>query len=224
MDELKDGGFTYYYTYYQAQQLLDNEIDVGRLAAAIPSYIFTGAEPQFPDGSKLRLAWDLIKHSLFASRRNKINGSLSEGHGMGERPSMKGNQNASKSKGEENTASKPQANRKQKPLNFKTVLINAGVTDEIASDFMDVRKGKKARNTQTALDAILSEIQTAKDNGISADEFIKSAVVNSWQAPKYEWYKNRQDSALTTQNDQRHADRRRTETKATSWQDYSETF
>lgn len=110
----------------------------------------------------------------------------------------------------------------QRMFDFTLELISAGVTPNIASDYMEVRKQLKAINTQTAFRRLISEINTAKANGVSADECITMAIENSWKIFKWEWYKNRQ--ASNTEAADKRSARRRTETKATSWQDYSETF
>ena len=110
----------------------------------------------------------------------------------------------------------------QQEFNFISELISAGVTPNIASDYMEVRKQLKAINTQTAFRRLISEINTANANGVNADECIAMAIENSWKTFKWEWYQNRQ--ASNTEAADKRSARRRTETKATSWQDYSETF
>lgn len=74
-----------------------------------------------------------------------------------------------------------------KRFDFKKQLISLGISEQIASDWMKVRKDKGASNTETAFNAIKKQIETS---GISANECIKIAVERSWQGFKSEWLKN----------------------------------
>ena len=76
---------------------------------------------------------------------------------------------------------------KEAKFNFKSELIKLGVSEQIASDWIKVRKDKGASNTETAFVAIKNQIELS---GISANECIKIAVERSWQGFKAEWLKN----------------------------------
>lgn len=75
----------------------------------------------------------------------------------------------------------------QNKFNFKKSLIELGVSEQIVSDFLAVRKTKRAANTETAFNRIKSEIEKS---GASANDCIKLAVERSWQGFKAEWYRN----------------------------------
>lgn len=62
-------------------------------------------------------------------------------------------------------------------FNFKKYLIELGVEDQIASDWLKVRAKKRASNTETAFNKIKKEIEKSK---ISANECIKIAVEKNW--------------------------------------------
>ena len=66
-------------------------------------------------------------------------------------------------------------------------LISLGVTEQIAKDWLEVRKMKRAPLTQTALDAIIKEAEKAR---LTLNDAIKSCVENSWQGFKADWYLN----------------------------------
>ena len=66
-------------------------------------------------------------------------------------------------------------------------LISLGVTEQIARDWLEVRKMKRAPLTQTALDAIIKEAAKAR---LTLNDAIKSCVENSWQGFKSDWYLN----------------------------------
>ena len=68
--------------------------------------------------------------------------------------------------------------KKDIKFNFLSALKSLGVSDEVARDWMAVRKTKRATNTKTAFDRIKTEIDKS---GRTADECIRIAVEKSWQ-------------------------------------------
>ena len=75
----------------------------------------------------------------------------------------------------------------QPKFNFKNSLIDLGVSEIVASDWLKVRAKKKASNTETAFNGIKREIEKSP---ISANESIQIAVEKSWQSFKSEWIQN----------------------------------
>lgn len=69
-------------------------------------------------------------------------------------------------------------------FDFLNALLEAGVSQQVAQDFMQVRKEKKATNSETAFKMLMNEISRS---GKSAEECIKVAVANSWKGYKIEW-------------------------------------
>jgi hypothetical protein len=70
--------------------------------------------------------------------------------------------------------------------------MEIGVTEQVAEDWLKVRKEAKASNTETAFKGILREIEKT---GLSADECIRVAAENSWRGFKAEWlFKQRKGS------------------------------
>lgn len=69
-------------------------------------------------------------------------------------------------------------------FDFKKALLEIGVSEQTAEDWLKVRKAKKAANTETAFKGIQREIIMS---GLSADECITIAVERSWQGFKAEW-------------------------------------
>ena len=74
---------------------------------------------------------------------------------------------------------------------FKKALMEIGVSEQTAKDWMEVRKAKGAANTETSFKGIQREISKS---GISAEECITIAVENSWRGFKAEWVFNQQRS------------------------------
>lgn len=71
-------------------------------------------------------------------------------------------------------------------FNFLQSLIDAGVDRQIAEEYMQVRKVKRATNTLTAYRGLERE---AKKAGICLNDAIRICVERSWQGFKAEWYK-----------------------------------
>ena len=78
-------------------------------------------------------------------------------------------------------------NNKGNRFDFKKALMEIGVTEQVAEDWLKVRKEAKASNTETAFKGILREIEKT---GLSADECIRVAAENSWRGFKAEWLFN----------------------------------
>ena len=85
-------------------------------------------------------------------------------------------------------------NNKGKRFDFKNSLIEIGVSPEVADDWMQVRKTKRASNTETAFRRIKNEIDKS---GLSANECITIAVARSWQGFQADWVANQQRSRPT---------------------------
>lgn len=93
------------------------------------------------------------------------------------------------------TNHKPLTNN-QEPLTNKTKpakpsglsasdLVSLGVDEQVAKDFLEVRKAKRAPLTTTALDGIKREAEKA---GISLATALATCAVRGWQSFKAEWH------------------------------------
>lgn len=69
-------------------------------------------------------------------------------------------------------------------FDFKKALIDIGVSPEVAEDWLEVRKAKKAANTETAFKRLKEEISKS---GLPANECITIAVARSWQGFQADW-------------------------------------
>jgi hypothetical protein len=106
-------------------------------------------------------------------------------------------------KSKENTESK---------FSFRKSLSEIGVEDLIITDWLKVRKNKKATNSQTAFNAISKEITKS---GKDANTIIKTCVENSWSGFKTEWLKTLQNgnNSGNTSKDASSTHYKRSETK-----------
>ena len=75
----------------------------------------------------------------------------------------------------------------KKKFDFRSAILSLGVEENICDDWLQVRKAKKASNTETAFKAINNQILIS---GLPANECIRIAAENSWQGFKAEWLVN----------------------------------
>lgn len=85
------------------------------------------------------------------------------------------------------TKKKPKSELVEPEFNFKDQLLSHGADKKKVSDWMLVRKNKKAINTETALAGFLTEVNKA---GITVAEAVKVAAESSWSGFKASWYAN----------------------------------
>lgn len=85
-------------------------------------------------------------------------------------------------------------------FNFKNSLIDLGIEKEIVEQWLQVRKTKKAVNTEIAFQSIKKEIE--KTN-LDPNECIKIAVEHSWSGCKAEWINNLKNNNNGTTTDNR---------------------
>lgn len=87
----------------------------------------------------------------------------------------------------------PDAHEEEKPKNAKKseqrfdgmkALLALGVDAQVAADWLEVRKSKRAKLTQTALDGLCREAGKA---GISVAEAVRICVERSWQSFNAGW-------------------------------------
>lgn len=79
-----------------------------------------------------------------------------------------------------------QNREKKEKINKKENLL-FDVDEEIANDFIQLRKQKKAPLTKTSVDGIRREADKA---GITLQDALKECCTRGWQGFKAEWYKN----------------------------------
>ncbi len=72
-------------------------------------------------------------------------------------------------------------------FNFANALVSQGADQKLISEYMEVRKAKKAVNSETAFKSLISEQQKS---GLTLNQALEHCVVNSWKGFKAEWIKN----------------------------------
>lgn len=78
-----------------------------------------------------------------------------------------------------------------KKFNFKKSLIELGIDENLVTDWLIVRKNKKASNTETAFKSIKNQIE--KSNR-TANECIELAITKNWSGFESEWIINNKNS------------------------------
>ena len=72
-------------------------------------------------------------------------------------------------------------------FNFANALVSQGADQKLISEYMEVRKAKKAVNSETAFKSLISE---QPKFGLTLNQVLEHCVVNSWKGFKAEWIKN----------------------------------
>lgn len=83
----------------------------------------------------------------------------------------------------------PNIHTQDKPVKFvfKKKLEEFGADTKLVSDWLVVRKGKNAANTETALNGFMSQVEKS---GLDVNTVLKICVDNSWSGFKQSWLAN----------------------------------
>ncbi len=98
--------------------------------------------------------------------------------------------------GESAKPKKPKAKRARKDFDAEAELLARGVEKQVAQDYLQVRKAKRAPLTLTAINRLQTEAEKA---GVSVNEAVAIAVANGWQGFRAEYVKGR--SPMRQQSD-----------------------
>lgn len=100
---------------------------------------------------------------------------------------------------EDNNSAVSEVESTLQKFSFKSALKKHGVPEKDATEFMQIRKAKKAQNTQNAFDALLNESRKA---GITLQQAIECCLKrqNPWGAFKASWYQNDKSEVNTGQS------------------------
>ncbi|MEK5754045.1 replication protein [Acinetobacter variabilis] len=86
------------------------------------------------------------------------------------------------------------ANIYKQKFNFANALVSQGADQKLISEYMEVRKAKKAVNSETAFKSLISEQQKS---GLTLNQVLEHCVVNSWKGFMAEWVKNQNQNQST---------------------------
>lgn len=78
------------------------------------------------------------------------------------------------------------ANIYKSKFDFANALLENGVDQKLITEFMEVRKIKKAVNSETAFKSLITE---QRKSNLTLNQVVEHCVVNSWKGFKAEWLK-----------------------------------
>ena len=82
------------------------------------------------------------------------------------------------------------------PFSFYNSLLKLGASKNLVSEWLKVRKNKKATNSETAFKSFKKQLETSKQ---PIDKVLELCVVNSWSGFKADWYKEVDKPEMTKQ-------------------------
>lgn len=201
---MKRKAFNFYSSHWEQIKLLpkDKRIDIIEAICKVQFFEKEIEDISFQD-ELVNLVWVGIKHSLETSRNGFISKQLalrkSQSKDLGHPPTDGPSQGPTVQEKEKEKEQEKEQGKKEKKerYNFKEAVIGLGVQKNIVEDWLEVRKNKKATNSETAFNAIRNQIELS---GVSANDAIRIAAENSWAGLKAEWIKNQQNGEKERNN------------------------
>lgn len=93
-------------------------------------------------------------------------------------------------------------NGKKGAFSFREELVKLGIDEQVADDFMEVRKKKKATNTKTAFNRLRNQLREAyRKYGKMPNEIISHCVFKDWKGFEAEWLQNEGEQSKVLPND-----------------------
>lgn len=86
---------------------------------------------------------------------------------------------------------------KPKKFSFKNELLDYGAEEQLVRDWLQVRKERKASNTQTALNSFIKEVEKTDQH---INEILKICIDHSWKGFKIQWLQNLENNGNNTPN------------------------
>ena len=83
-------------------------------------------------------------------------------------------------------------------FNFKKELLNYGFEEKLVDEWLSVRKSKKAKNTETAFNGFIREVEKSSK---PINEVLRTCVEKSWQGFNADWLKNQSVGVIQTKQD-----------------------
>jgi hypothetical protein len=82
-------------------------------------------------------------------------------------------------------------------FSFISALIENGFDEKLSRDWMEVRKQRKAVNTETAFNDFLTQVQK---HGGNKNEILRTCVERSWKGFNHSWIEKENDKLLAILN------------------------
>jgi uncharacterized protein YdaU (DUF1376 family) len=180
-------------SYYLSESPLTKDLE-----KLMRTHSIRSAEEMLLFSNVLNDFFELTEEGYIHKRCDQI---IAEYHGKSQKARDSANARwAKRKKGSNANASKTQSegNANHKPLtnNHKPIDTPEGVSESVFKDYLEVRKTKKAKWTETALKGLTKEAQNA---GISLQEAMELCCARGWVGFKADWIKDQQPTS--TNND-----------------------
>ena len=184
----------FYRSFYEAIKSLpeSNQLEVYN---AIFEYSFNFNEIELTGLSKT--IFTLIKPQLEANKKRFENGTKPKVKPEKSKTEAKQKQKISKSEANNNVNNNNNDNEKvnknkvneieNNNFDFKSALISYGFNTELVSDWMQVRKAKKATNTETSFNNFISQVEKS---GVDKNEILKICISRDWKGFNTDWIKD----------------------------------
>lgn len=184
----------FYRSFYEAIKSLpeSNQLEVYN---AIFEYSFNFNEIELTGLSKT--IFTLIKPQLEANKKRFENGTKPKVKPEKSKTEAKQKQKISKAEANNNVNNNDNDNEKvnknkvneieNNNFDFKSALISYGFNTELVSDWMQVRKAKKATNTETSFNNFVSQVEKS---GVDKNEILKICISRDWKGFNTDWIKD----------------------------------
>jgi uncharacterized protein YdaU (DUF1376 family) len=171
-------------SYYLSESPLTKDLE-----KLMRTHSIRSAEEMLLFSNVLNDFFELTEEGYIHKRCDQI---IAEYHGKSQKARDSANARwAKRKKGSNANASKTQSegNANHKPLtnNHKPIDTPEGVSESVFKDYLEVRKTKKAKWTETALKGLTKEAQNA---GISLQEAMELCCARGWVGFKADWIKD----------------------------------
>lgn len=105
--------------------------------------------------------------------------------------------NEGKQTGKPRATTKESKEIKNTKYSFLASLIDNGFDEKLSREWMEVRKQKKAVNTQTAFDDFMTQV---KKHGGDRNKILRKCVERSWKGFNHTWLEKENDTLLNALN------------------------
>lgn len=196
--ETKRKGFNFFRSYYDVFNELTNDKDKLAFIEALFDRQFLGVKPTGLKGMA-KFAWISQVNSIDSQvkgyedkTKTTLNQKKITPTDGGSTTPTEQVQEKGQVQGEEKGQDVPSA----LPFSFYNSLLKLGASKNLVSEWLKVRKNKKATNSETAFKSFKKQLETSKQ---PIDKVLELCVVNSWSGFKADWYKEVDKPEMTKQ-------------------------
>jgi hypothetical protein len=209
----KRDSMIFYRSFYEAIKELSKE-QQGEIYNAIFSYGLDFLEPELKGISKT--IWTLIKPQIDANIKRYNNGKVEKTKRNKSETEAKQKQELSEKKANVNVNVNVNENlnvnnNKKDKFSFRSALLLYGFNENLVDEWLQVRKAKKAVNTETAFKGFITEI---RKSNLPINKILEICVTSSWSGFKNEYLTNKNLNNGNNGNKQQTADERLQEAKS----------